>query len=108
MTALFEVTETDDDDSFTTCQGCDKIFDNEDRLPLNLDCQHSMCITCIKVSHFDNIFLPGNFFNVAVILTSFVCRGNQAKINWFIAQHVLAGQTWSTERYLISRPIIAC
>ena len=58
MTALYAATETDDDDFFTSCQGCDKKFDDEDRLPLNLDCQHTMCITCVKVSHFDDVLQP--------------------------------------------------
>jgi hypothetical protein len=54
--------ESEDDSYFTVCQGCDKKFDSEDRLPLNLDCQHTMCITCIKVSHFDDVLQSGYFF----------------------------------------------
>ena len=58
MATLYAANESDDDGFFTTCQGCDKKFDEEDRLPLNLDCQHTMCITCIKVSYLNRDLKP--------------------------------------------------
>jgi hypothetical protein len=72
MATVYIVSDSDDDNYFTTCQGCDRNFDYEDRLPLNLDCQHTMCLTCVKVG-MNRLQLLCNFRSTYQIFFLFLC-----------------------------------